>query len=130
MYKKRIIYISCFPKSGSSFVTRVLGNIIGIKQHRVVYKFLQNEQEIYLPAMIDASLFKNFITQQHTRATDLNLEIFNKYKVKPIILVRNIFDIVISLRDYMHGAPKIPMAYITKDFYKLSESQQYDFVID
>lgn len=130
MCRKKNIYISCFPKSGSSYVTRTLSNLTKTKIHRVNYQFLQNEQEIYLPSLIDANLFKRFLTQQHTRATDPNIKLLNNYKIKPIILVRNIYDIVISLRDYILVAPKMPMAYVTEDIRRLTEVEQYDFVID
>ncbi|GAB4284895.1 MAG: hypothetical protein Kow0068_10100 [Marinilabiliales bacterium] len=102
---------------GLLILPRIISEVTGIKPHRVVYQFLRNEQDIYLPAMIDAVLFKNFITQQHTRATQPNLKILNDYKIRPIILVRNIFDVVISLRDYLLIAAKMPMAFVTEDFF-------------
>jgi len=129
IFKKKVIFVNSFPKSGSSYVTRVLEEISGFKTHRVVTRFGRNEQDIYLPAIIDAYK-SNFITQQHTRATKANIDILNGYKVKPIILVRDIFDIVVSLRDYMLDNPEIFLGYVTEEYINMKESKQYDFVID
>lgn len=127
---RKIIYVSCFPKSGSSYATRILSEITRVRIHRTVYAFLQNEQDIYLPALIDG-FWHDFATQQHTRATDPNVKLMNKYSIRPVVLVRNIFDIVCSFRDHLYNESKIwMMGYVTDDFFDLCENEQYDFIIN
>ncbi len=66
------------------------------------------------------------------RATNFNLTQLGKYGIKPIVLTRNIFDCIVSMRDHILKERKNnwwPMAYINNDFFTLSEAQQVDFVI-
>jgi len=135
-YKKRTtstknhIFITCFPKSGSTYITKKLRDVTGYEDGKYVYYYLRNERELSKCRFID-NMSRHTVSQHHTRATEYNVMLLNQYNVKPIVLLRNIFDVVISMRDhFLREGPANPYAYLTDDFFKLSEEQQYDQVIE
>ena len=65
------------------------------------------------------------------RATDTNIKLMKAFSIKPIILVRNIFDIVVSLcESFAQEKTAFHMCIVTDDYKKLNKSAQYDFIID
>ena len=128
--KRRCILIACMPKSGSTFLRLCLQEILKYKRGRFNYAFERQEQELYYPYMIDL-WNKNVVIQQHLKATGPNLQLLNKFSIQPVILTRNIFDVVVSIRDYLlkEGVEKFPSVYATDEFLKMQKSDQYDFII-
>lgn len=124
------IVVACMPKSGSTFLTMVIEEITGFERAHLTYAFERNEQELYLPKLID-SYAKDTVTQQHIRATRPNLDLMNRFGIRPVILVRNIYDSVVSIRDYLlrEGVENFPSLYATENFKQLTEQNQYDFLI-
>lgn len=127
---KTHIVISSFPKSGSTLLLNVLSELLGYSRCGLVYQFEYNEQDIYLPRL-SGRYGSNFVARQHFKATETNIKFLNQMGVTPVILVRDIFDIVPSLRDhFVNKNLYMPTCYTTKDFLKMDKSQQYDYVID
>ncbi len=124
------ILIACMPKSGSTFLTTVLKDLTGFTNYPLVYTYSQNEQDIYLPRLIDAYT-KNTVTQQHVRATVPNKYLMQLFDIKPVILTRNLFDIVVSYYDHIHNESlEVPAFYINDHFFKLSQSEKIDLIIN
>jgi len=124
------IFVSAMPKSGSTFLSRNIAQITGFDYEPMTYGFERNEQELYLPKLVD-NYNRSTVTQQHTRATGPNLDLFSRFGIRPVILVRNIFDVIISIRDYLlkEGVAFFPSLYATEHFTTLPEDEQYDFLI-
>lgn len=78
----------------------------------------------------------NYVAQHHCRFSIATEQCLNAFSIKPIILVRNIFDCVVSAKDYMDGGkedPEVaigPMAYTSEAYYCWAEAKRYDFIID
>ena len=124
------IFIACFPKSGSTFLYKTLHAVTGFDVESMTFRRKRNEQDMYLPTAADAAR-KNSVTQQHVRATQPNLEMLNEFNIRPVVLTRNIYDIVISLRDHFYKqGQNSPMLFVDDRFYELAESDQYDMIID
>ncbi len=127
---KKYVVIACMPKTGSTFLNKVLVELTGYQYQDLCSYGKQNEPDIYLPVIVDAFRFKS-ITQQHMRATDGNLNILNSYSISPIILVRNIFDIVVSIRDHLHKESILGfILHLNEEFFKLDEETQLDMIIE
>jgi hypothetical protein len=124
------VFISAMPKSGSTFLAKTLCQVTGFKRARLTYKFGRNEQELYLPKLID-NYGRSIVTQQHTKATLPNIQLFRRFGIRPVIVVRNIFDVVPSIRDYLlkEGVEGFPSLYATEHFRSLPEEEQHDFLI-
>jgi hypothetical protein len=129
---KKHIFITCTPKSGSTYLLRLLESLLSYEVEIFIAGFDRTEQDIFEPKIIE-NLKKNTVTHQHTRCTDNNIRLLNKHDIKPVILTRNIFESVISMRNHMILEPENswwPMGYVDHNFYKLPIEKQYDFVID
>ena len=107
-------FLACFPKSGSTFVSHTLSKILQRAHDHAFFSAFQSEQDIYLPRLVELA-YKQGVIQQHVRATEANIQYLQALNIKPIVLVRNIFDALDSMRnmtiktgtmDYLQGAFK------------------------
>jgi len=124
----RHIFIACVPKSASTFLKNLLLSLTGYPDMFSVYSAGQSEHEIYLPTLLE-NAHLNTVTQQHCRASDANVQIMQAFEIRPVVLVRNIFDSVMSLADfYEHGAYK--NTYFRVDYLSLDHETRLDLIID
>jgi hypothetical protein len=124
----RHIFIACVPKSASTFLKNLLGSVTGYRDLFTVYAAGQSEHEIYLPTLRE-SAHLDTVTQQHCRASDANIHLMQAFGIRPIVLVRNIFDSVMSLLDfYNKGAFKT--SYFRADWLGLDEETKIDLLIE
>lgn len=122
------IFIACVPKSASTFLKNVLVGLTGFKDLFAVYAAGQNEHELYLPSIVEYA-DRNTVTQQHCRASEANVQMMQAFDIRPVVLVRNIFDAVASLLDfYRQGA--YFNSYFRADFLSLDQTTQIDLLID
>jgi hypothetical protein len=94
------IFLASMPKSGSTFTRRALEHATGFETRQLCYACDQTEQELYLPRVVDA-FTRPTVSQQHTRATDANLEMMRRFGIRPVIIVRDVFDCVVSLAEHL-----------------------------
>jgi hypothetical protein len=124
------ILVVCMPKSGSTFMAKVLSEVTGYKYVPLADGFERREQNLYLPKLINAYSIES-TTHQHIRATARDIELMNQFSIRPVILVRNIFDIVFSIRDHMcQEGYEFPTFYCNDRFKELDEKDQLDFIIE
>lgn len=130
--RRRKIFITCTPKSASTFLMRIIGDIIGARVTTFLSAYDRTEQDVNLLKVVEYTAFSS-VTHQHMKCTDYNINILYKFNIKPIILTRNIYDSIISMKNHIHREPDVswwPMAYIDKSFYLKSEDEQLDLIID
>ncbi len=125
----RHIFIACVPKSASTFLKNTLVNLTGYRDLFAVYAAGQSEHEIYLPTLRDAGHIDT-VTQQHCRASDANVHIMQAFGIRPVVLVRNIFDSVMSLLDFYSDQGAYFNTYFRADFATLDEETKIDLLID
>src|SRR2546426_1150443 len=124
----RHLFIACVPKSASTFLKNLLVNVTGYRDLFTVYAAGQSEHEIYLPTLRE-SAHLDTVTQQHCRAADANVHLMQAFGIRPVVLVRNIFDSVMSLLDfYNHGA--FQTSYFRADWPALDEAMKIDLLIE
>lgn len=126
--QKTFFYISAFPKSGSSFISLVLKDLLRIDLVDLINSHY-GEQDLYEPKLIKY-LQKKTITKHHTLASKPNIDLFIKYDIKPIILTRNLPDTIVSLRDHLSRTLIWPHFHVPNNFNSMSIAKQYDFLID
>lgn len=122
------VLIACMPKSGSTFLKETLCALSGWPDTPLAYAFLQNETELYLPNLLRAAS-SNTVTQQHVRASGPNIQILQAFGIRPVVLVRRIEDVVLSVSDFNDSGAT------TNTFYgdvwpTLDQSAKYDLIID
>ena len=124
----RHLFIACVPKSASTFLKNLLVNLTGYRDLFTVYAAGQSEHEIYLPTLREFAHLDT-VTQQHCRAADANVHLMQAFGIRPVVLVRNIFDSVMSLLDfYNQGA--FQTSYFRADWLQLDEEAKIDLLID
>jgi len=124
----RHIFIACVPKSASTFLKNLLVSVTGFRDLFTVYAAGQSEHEIYLPTLRECAHLDT-VTQQHCRASDANVHLMQAFGIRPVVLVRNIFDSVISLLDfYNRGA--FQTSYFRADWERLDEEAKIDLLIE
>jgi hypothetical protein len=124
----RHIFIACVPKSASTFLKNLLLRVTGYRDLFVVYAAGQTEHEIYLPTLCEYA-DSNTVTQQHCRASDANVHLMQAFGIRPVVLVRNIFDSVISLLDFYNGGA-FKSSYYRADWHTLDEETKIDLLIE
>jgi tetratricopeptide (TPR) repeat protein len=125
----RHIFIACVPKSASTFLKNLLVNLTAFQDVFMVYAAGQNEHELYLPTVREFAHFDT-VTQQHCRASDANVQIMQAFEIRPVVLVRNIFDSVMSLLDFYNKSGAFWNSYFRADFLSLDEETKIDLLID
>ena len=124
----RHLFIACVPKSASTFLKNLLVSLTGYRDLFTVYAAGQSEHEIYLPTLRD-SAHLDTVTQQHCRASDANVHLMQAFGIHPVVLVRNIFDSVMSLLDfYNKGA--FQTSYARADWPALDDETKIDLLIE
>jgi len=89
------------------------------------------EQELYLPRIMDG-WGRGTVTQQHFKANSHNLDLLELFEIKPVLLVRNVLDILVSMREHVLQAKpnNLPGLYPPVTFPSLREEEQFDFLVD
>jgi tetratricopeptide (TPR) repeat protein len=124
----RHIFIACVPKSASTFLKNLLLNVTCYRDLFAVYAAGQTEHEIYLPTLREYADVDT-VTQQHCRASDANIHLMQAFAIRPVVLVRNIFDSVMSLLDfYDKGA--FQTSYFRADWPALDRETKIDLLIE
>jgi tetratricopeptide (TPR) repeat protein len=125
----RHIFIACVPKSASTFLKNLLISLTGYRDMFSVYAAGQTEHELYLPTVREFAHFDT-VTQQHCRASDANVHMMQAFGIRPVVLVRNIFDSVMSLLDFYNKQGAYFNTYFRGDFASLDEETKIDLLID
>lgn len=124
------LMVTCYPKCGSTYLVTLLSRLLGWPHIPLSYAYERSEQDLYLPAL----LFHDqgpLVTQHHLRATGSNLQLIEAADIKVIVLVRDLADALVSLRDHLvNEGPHAPVCYITERFNTLRLDQQLDWLID
>lgn len=120
--------IACMPKSGSSFLKEALHSLTGWPEADLCFAFFQNEQDLYLPNLVAVDTFDT-VTQQHCRATLANILLLQGFEIRPIVLVRNLADIVVSLVDFYDTGAAFN-TFFADGWPTLSADAKRDVVVD
>jgi len=123
------IFIVCMPKSGSTYLRVLLSEITGFPRVSAVQFYGHNEQDIFELALrqFDGA---SSITQQHVKGTENNVMLMKKYGIKPVVLVRNIFDILLSLHDHIEREDhRAPEGYVHKEYFSMSKEEKLLYLI-
>lgn len=130
----RHLWLVAAPKSGSTWLSRILKNLLKDWQHgRLFSHHGFNEQELQVSKLLQFSRGRNrFSPQQHCRFSERTMEVVRRANLTPILQVRNIMDAVVSFLDhYDHeGFQGMPMAYMDDaNWIDLTQSQRIEFII-
>jgi len=118
------------PKSSSTYCTQTVAKILGAS----VYKDIVT-QDVFTPKDLSVAGIVNArdyftVSQVHLVATGANLRILRNFRLPVVILLRNLFDAVVSLRDHMSANTFFSSILIPYQYASLSEEDRLDYIVD
>ena len=127
---KESVLIACMPKTGSTFISNVLVELMDGYRAHLCESTNQKDQDLYLPKIL-VNLNELVIAQHHLKANEANLDLIRAFGIKTVVLTRNIFDTIPSNLDHMLKEPDGgPCCFVSDDFVNWDTSKQVDFLID
>ncbi len=122
------IVIACFPKSGSTFLAQLLSTVTGFPQAYMFFEAHQNEQELYMEKLL-GTFGTSAVVQQHFRATEPNMQLCRAFGIRPVVLVRNIFDALVSMRDMIASEALREGVFFGQPFSAMTAAEKLDTVV-
>ena len=124
------ILVACFPKSGSTYLSKTLQELLHLKRIKMVRLFGNSEQELYEPYLLNA-FETDGVAQLHFKPTTSNMDLLKRYDIKPVILTRNIFDVVPSIKDHhIRESLLTPIFFLTDRYKSMSDEDRFDLIIE
>jgi len=127
---KTHLLVACMPKSGSTYLSAILSNLEGFQQGILVHSAGRREQEL---DVLQMALYDNanYVAQHHVRYSQGTQELLNKFDVKPIVLVRNVYDAMVSIRDHFRNeSTEKPMGYAFPYMKDWPDEKLEEFIVD
>jgi uncharacterized membrane protein YkvA (DUF1232 family) len=88
------------PKSGSTFLTDVIAELPGFRRAELTPVYGRREQELDEFCLRQVDRF-DFVAQNHVRHSEWTAMMCRDYGLTPVVLVRGLLDVVVSLRDHI-----------------------------
>ena len=136
---KPLVVVAATPKAGSTFLVNTLIRITGLRGFRLCAAYSTNEHDLYLPALCLMNHY-GCVSQLHMKGTFHNAALMRTFGIKPIILVRRIEDIVVSLQHDLRekrqrqslGTGRSGYSFVWQDqsTKELSDERLLDMIID
>jgi hypothetical protein len=148
--RSKAVLIACMPKSGSTFLSSLVAGLPGFRREHLVPSYFRREQELdeaqlkrafaatdtlrdaFVRGTVTApSRPRGFVAQHHVKHNHETQALIDAYDLVPVFLVRNIYDIVVSLRDHVvKSAPYTAAAYVDEDMLAWPEDRMHQFLVD
>jgi len=127
------IWLVCAPKSGSTWLTRILQDTLKWQTVKMVPSFGNREQEIDLSCLLRAGASGKVLTpHQHCRYSAYTHEIIDALDTKVIFQVRDIFDTILSFYDHIEmEGPTFPSGFMNESSWSaMDELMRYEYLVD
>jgi hypothetical protein len=129
------MFIACFPKSGSTYLMSVLHEITGFPRVFPIAGIskpgsVAAANQDFCECELRKIRYQDGVCHQHLTATVRNLALAKEHGIRPVILVRNVFDVVPSVVDHLHRECRIfATGFVPTEFFKWSPLEQETFVV-
>lgn len=122
--------LACMPKSGSTWLSAMLAGLPDFHLVSLVNGWDRREQELTeINLLLNHEL--NYVSQIHLRYSEPTARLIQKFALKPIVLVRNIFDVVPSIRDHVRReGGRGPICHTTDEMRSWPSDKLDDFIVD
>jgi hypothetical protein len=126
------VLLACMPKSGSSFVSTAIAQLPGFVRAHLLPGYGCREQELCIDKLREyEALGLPYIAQHHVRYSEITGEYMARFGLRPVVLVRNIFDVIPSLVDHHSLENSVyPAAFAPDDIASRCFEEQARFVTD
>lgn len=127
------ILLACFPKSGSSFLAKVISGLPYEERIHELYMGIggTTEEQEMNPVSLMLYHQNSYVSQQHVRYSLHTKRCIDQFGMKPLFLIRNKFDVIVSINDHWFNEGfKGPQAYIRDEVLTWQEEARLDFIVD
>ena len=108
------VLVACMPKSASTFITSAIANAVGLNLINLIPSYGRREQEL-CEICLAQNAELDYVAQHHIKHSTWTEELCRDYDVSIIVLIRSLFDVVVSIRDHVHReSPVSPVFYLDK----------------
>jgi hypothetical protein len=130
--KRPHVLIACMPKSASSFLIDAVAGMKGIRHGSLAWSYGGREQtlDVVQLARID---HRSYVAQQHVRYSGDVGEFITEFNLTPVVLTRNVFDVVASFRDHIRSlepGDELMLAPLTPSHAKMPDAALEDLIAD
>jgi hypothetical protein len=108
------ILIAAMPKSSSTFVANALSGATGFPQVPLVPAFERRQPELCEMRLAE-NAGQDYIAKHHTRHSGFTERLCDDYGVSVIVLIRSLFDVVVSLRDHVRNKSPVTFAFYLEE---------------
>ena len=95
------ILIACMPKSGSTFLSDLISALPDFKRAKFSASPSDGRQHELDEASLKAAGRGNFVGQVHVLYNTWTAKMCKDYRLKPVVLVRSLPDVIVSQRDHI-----------------------------
>src|SRR5262249_31588688 len=113
------IFVVSTLKSGSSFVVMLLQNATGFGHLRPALVCERMLKDVPSRPIIEATTEPS-VSQLHCHAKQRTLELCGQLSIKPIFMTRNVFDSLLSMKEYIDN---VPHQHLFPHYYRLTTEQ-------
>ena len=126
---KTHIFVAAMPKSGSTYLQKLLIELTGYSHHDAVQCYGHNEQDIIESELLNF-VGVDSVSKQHAKGTSNNLSLMQRHGIRPVVQVRNIFDVLISVRDHLaSGQNQVPASYVHVEYGNMTERERLEYIV-
>ena len=122
------IVIACFPKSGSTYMSKAICEILDLKPRWICEFYHHDEQDISARKLRRCT--ERSVIQQHIKGTYDNVRLMQQYRIRPIVNVRNVFDVILSLHDHWEReGHEVCTGYVHRRFWTMNFDERMNYII-
>jgi hypothetical protein len=130
--KRPHVLIACMPKSASSFLSDAVAGMKGMRHGSLAWSYGGREQtlDVVQLARID---HRAYVAQQHVRYSSDVGEFIEEFNLTPVVLTRNVFDVVASFRDHIRSlepGDELMLAPLTPSHANLPDAALEDLIAE
>ena len=118
------VVVAAMPKSASTFLFHVLANVTGFRRYWLCPLGHDSERDIQTSA-VPMLLAQDTVSVEHMTANAWNFDYLDRLKLKATVLVRDVFDVIISTADHvLREGGQGPMLHLPRGFETRPREQQ------
>lgn len=124
--------VACMPKSGSTWLNKLIAHTVGASVEHLVTGYDAREQELAVDKLITYHQI-SYTAQNHLKYSQPTHMLIEYFNLKTVVLYRNLFDVVQSLLDFI---PKLGdeansfNGYMKEKHTKMPKEDLLDFIIE
>ncbi len=124
------LLVACMPKSGSTYMTALIRHLPDFHDANLVGIYERREQELAGEQLL-AFHHVNYVAQHHVRYHTATQKLMDQFSLFPIVLIRNLYDIVYSIHDHMlREGTDGPHAVVPSDMMRRPTEEILSFIVD